>query len=179
MTVTRVESFKCFEVLISNRCLLCPFVNRHSSSSEILKVTLCHFFTFPSRIFPPRTQTSNSPAAVLTLRPLGRSSCWKSLFSAGCSCSELLAGRLGQSLKPLWQLLAAASRSPAGVIGDHHMCDPTERELCSHCLALSFDHDLSLCALCRRYLLTRTAAAEWGWDGVKLRSQSQLMHSEV
>lgn len=158
--------------------LLCPFVNFHLSSLETLKVTICHFFTFPTQIFPARTQTSNSPAAVLTVGPLGWSSCWKSLFSPGCSCSELLVGPLSQTCKPLWQLLATVSRSPARVIEDHHMWDPTEHELCSHCLALSFDHDLSPNVLCRHCLLTCTAA-EWGWDNVKrLFRCILLMHSK-
>lgn len=163
-------SIKLFEALINNRCCFVHFVNLHLSSLGMLEVRECHFHSpTPKKIFPAWTQTSNSPATGLTLCPLGHSSCWKSLFSPGRSCSEQLVGPLSQNVKPLWQLLATESSSPAWVIEDHHMCDPTEHELCSHRLLLSFDRNLSLNLLCRPCLLTHWAE-KWGWDYKKILS---------
>lgn len=154
---------KCWSITDVALSILSTFISPAWRCSRSEYVT----FTSPKQNFPVWTQTSNSPATVLTLCPLGHSSCWNSLFSPGCSCSEPLVGPLSQNFKPLWQLLATESSRPAWVIEDHHMCDPTELELCSHCLLLSFDHDLSPCVLCRPCLLTH-GAEKWGWDNVKI-----------
>lgn len=85
--------------------------------------------------------TGTGVTSVEKCDPLGHDSC--SLFSPQCSCLELPVGPLCQNFKPLWQLLATESSSCAWIIEDHHMCDPTEHELCSRCLLLSFDRNLS------------------------------------
>lgn len=89
---------------------------------------------------------------------------WKWLPDGGpaplCTSQDALApsrllGQSARNFKPLWQMLAGEGRSHVWVIEESsRVCDPTERQLCFHCLALSVDPNLSLCFVYRPWLWT-------------------------
>ncbi len=100
-------SRKQFEVLINDTCCFVHFVSLLLSRLR----SECVTFTFPKKIFPAGTQTSNSPAAGLTLCPIGQSSSLCSLQDVPApSCSLDRSAKTLSHCDSYWQPRAAALR---------------------------------------------------------------------